>query len=59
MAGADVTLPFITAVVTTLDVGAASLEGSLLILVGDTGAVCVTTGGSVVVTLAVVTADSD
>ena len=37
-AGADVMLPFITGVVTTLVVGAASLEGSLLILFGDTGA---------------------
>jgi len=37
-AGADEAFPFITALVVTLDVGAASLEGSLLILVGDTGA---------------------
>lgn len=38
VAGVDGMLPFITAVVTELDVGAASLEGSLLILFGDTGA---------------------
>ena len=37
-AGADEAFPFITALVVTLDVGAASLEGSLLILFGDIGA---------------------
>jgi len=37
-AGADEAFPFTTALVVTLDVGAASLEGSLLILFGDTGA---------------------
>ena len=37
-AGADETFPFITALVVMLDVGAASLEGSLFILFGDTGA---------------------
>jgi len=36
--GAVETFPFITALVVTLDVGAASLEGSLLILFGETGA---------------------
>ena len=55
-AGADETFPFTTALVVTLDVGVASLEGSLLILFGDTGADCVTAGGSAVVTLVVVTA---
>ena len=38
VAGAEEAFPFMTAVVVTLEVGAASLEGSLLILLGDTGA---------------------
>ena len=38
-AGAAGTFPFITAVVATLGVGAASLDSSLLTLLGDMGAV--------------------
>lgn len=56
VAGAAGVFPFNTAVVATLGVGAASLDGSLLTLLGDTGAVWLTAGCSVVVTLAVVTA---
>ena len=37
--GAAGTVPFITAVVATLEVGVASLDGSLLTLLGVTGAV--------------------
>ena len=39
MAGAAGVFPFNTAVVATFGVGAASLDGSLLTLLGDTGAV--------------------
>ena len=59
VAAATEALPFITAVTTALDDGAASLQGSLLILTGDIGAVWVTTiAGSDVVTMVVDTASS-
>ena len=39
VAAATEALPFITAVITALEDGAASLQGSLMILTGDIGAV--------------------
>ena len=59
VAAATEALPFITAVITALDDGVASVQGSLMILTGDIGAVWeTTTAGSAVVTMAVDTASS-